>query len=79
MPASNLISLLTSVKLYHMLTPTRTPCQRCGVQTANFIHTHSMSQGKNLSGKRLPPASAKKEQCKVRKAGGLQVQALSLG
>lgn len=37
MPASNLISLLTSVKLYHMLTPTRTPCQRCGV------HPHTQS------------------------------------
>lgn len=72
MPASNLNSLLTSVKLYHASTPTQTPCQR-NVQAANIICIHSMSQGENLPGKRLSPASAKKGKCKGKKAGGPQV------
>lgn len=66
-PASDVNSLLTSVKLYHASTPTQTPCQRNVVQTENLICTHSASQGKNHPGKRPSPALAKKQ--KVQREG----------
>lgn len=69
-PASNLNSLLTSAKLRHVSTSTRTPWQRCEVQKADFICTHSMSQGKNVSGKRLPPAQPRKDSARGGQLGG---------
>lgn len=63
-------SLLISVKLCHVSTPTGTPCQTYVVQTMNFIHTQYV-RGKNFLGKRPSPATVKKGKCKARKAGGL--------
>lgn len=48
----------------------QTPCQRNVLQTANFICTHSKSQGKTLSSQGPSPATAKKGKCKGRKARG---------
>jgi hypothetical protein len=78
LPASNLISLLPSVKLYHVSTSTRLLPRQSGTSSKAHVHPEQVP-GKESPRQEIYPVATKNKYNKKRKAGAAGLLVLGPG